>query len=205
MADSALDIFVDVWRQGGFVMWFLGPATIFMWLGLGIRTFILRRGVPLFDDRRSLETIVAEVRSGKRKTAWGVIDAAAFQVLGAMDSGRRETARSRVDLALSPLRAQLGTWTAVIRGCALLAPLAGLLGTVTGMISTFDALGTGQMYTSGGGGIGAGVAEALVSTQAGLVIAVPGILLGALLSRKQQALEDEIDRLVEYVSAGGAS
>ena len=73
------------------------------------------------------------------------------------------------------------------------------------MISTFDALGSGMMYTAGGGGIGAGVSEALVSTQSGLVVAVPGILLGALLARKQRQIEDELDQLIEKVCATGGA
>lgn len=203
MADGPVEIFLDVWRQGGFVMWFLGPATFFMWFGLGMRAWTLRRGIPVWDAGLSMEVIAAQVRSGKRRTAWGIIDGAALLVVRAMQSTERGDVRSRIELALAPLKAEMGAWTAIVRGCAVLAPLAGLLGTVTGMISTFDALGTGMMYTAGGGGIGAGVAEALVSTQAGLVIAIPGLLLGSLLVRKQQALEDEIERLVEHLCVGG--
>ena len=66
--------------------------------------------------------------------------------------------------------------------CASAAPLLGLLGTVTGMIHTFRLItvfGTGdaQMLSSG-------IAEALVTTEIGLIIAVPALLIHAYLSRR---------------------
>lgn len=66
--------------------------------------------------------------------------------------------------------------------CASAAPLLGLLGTVTGMIHTFrliNIFGTGdaQMLSSG-------ISEALITTQVGLMIAVPALLIHAYLSRR---------------------
>jgi len=66
-----------------------------------------------------------------------------------------------------------------------LAPLLGLLGTVTGMLATFQGLG-------GGGGkiidsVAAGISQALITTQVGLTIAVPGyLMLYFLVGRRQQ-------------------
>jgi biopolymer transport protein ExbB len=70
----------------------------------------------------------------------------------------------------------------MIRSIVVCAPLLGLLGTVSGMIETFDSMAEGALHTHGGG-IAAGIAEALVSTELGLVVAVPGLLLGRLLDR----------------------
>lgn len=63
---------------------------------------------------------------------------------------------------------------------ATVAPLLGLLGTVTGMISTFDVItefGTGDPRMLSGG-----ISEALVTTKLGLIVAIPALLLGNLLS-----------------------
>jgi biopolymer transport protein ExbB len=63
---------------------------------------------------------------------------------------------------------------------AAVAPLLGLLGTVTGMISTFDVIteyGTGDPKLLSGG-----ISEALVTTQLGLMVAIPTLLLGNLFS-----------------------
>lgn len=56
------------------------------------------------------------------------------------------------------------------------APLLGLLGTVTGMMNTFGALGAGGDIASKASSITGGVAEALIATACGLCIAVTGLL-----------------------------
>ncbi|MCB9694165.1 MAG: MotA/TolQ/ExbB proton channel family protein [Alphaproteobacteria bacterium] len=64
---------------------------------------------------------------------------------------------------------------------AAVSPLLGLLGTVTGMIATFEILttfGTGDPRMLSGG-----ISEALVTTQLGLIVAIPMLLVGNLLDR----------------------
>lgn len=67
------------------------------------------------------------------------------------------------------------------------APLLGLLGTVTGMIETFrliNIFGTGDAKT-----LASGISEALVTTEFGLIVAIPALILHALLSRKVQGIK----------------
>ena len=86
-----------------------------------------------------------------------------------------------------------------------LAPLAGLLGTVTGMIETFDSLASMSLFR-GSGGVAGGISEALVSTQMGLAVAIPGLLAGRLLDRKATRFTEELDALVEgFADPGGAA
>lgn len=61
------------------------------------------------------------------------------------------------------------------------APLFGLLGTVLGMLLTFKAIGVGGSSTSDI--IASGISEALVATQAGMMVAIPGLLLAFLARR----------------------
>ncbi|MBT3376799.1 MAG: hypothetical protein HN742_09895 [Lentisphaerae bacterium] len=66
--------------------------------------------------------------------------------------------------------------------CASAAPLLGLLGTVTGMIHTFHLItvfGTGDAKL-----LSAGISEALITTEFGLIIAIPTLLVHAYLSRR---------------------
>jgi biopolymer transport protein ExbB len=202
MDETLLDMALDVWAKGGFVMWFLAPVTLLLWFGLGARIFALRRGTPFQDQVRPLRKIVEDVRQGRRKRGWGIVDAAVLRALPVVDQ-RPRYLRAHLEEAVQPLRDEADSFRAIVTGAALVAPLAGLLGTVTGMIETFESLNAGAMFTAGGGGIGAGVSEALVSTQAGLVVAVPGILIGALLLRKQRKHEDELDQLVDLLCAEG--
>ncbi|MCK6511392.1 MotA/TolQ/ExbB proton channel family protein [Myxococcota bacterium] len=62
------------------------------------------------------------------------------------------------------------------------APLMGLLGTVSGMITTFEALADGALHQPSGG-IAGGIAQALLTTQLGLSIALPALLWQQLLGR----------------------
>ena len=64
----------------------------------------------------------------------------------------------------------------------MVAPLAGLLGTVAGMIETFDSLGSMSLFSQSGG-VAGGISQALISTQMGLAVAIPGLLAGRILRK----------------------
>lgn len=72
----------------------------------------------------------------------------------------------------------------VMKICVSAAPLLGLLGTVTGMLATFAALASGSGGDKTMGLIAKGISEALVTTETGLVIALPGLFAHYLLVRK---------------------
>ena len=65
----------------------------------------------------------------------------------------------------------------VMKICVTASPLLGLLGTVTGMLATFGALATGSGGEKTMGMIAEGISEALITTETGLVIALPGLFL----------------------------
>lgn len=74
------------------------------------------------------------------------------------------------------------------------APLMGLLGTVIGMLGTFAAI------SMGGGAetaamVAAGISEALITTQTGLFIALPGIFLALIIRRKKHSVEAALARI----------
>jgi biopolymer transport protein ExbB len=78
-----------------------------------------------------------------------------------------------------------------IKILAAVAPLLGLLGTVTGMIKTFQAI---TLYGSGDPKLMAnGISEALVTTVEGLVTAIPLVLLHALLTSRSNRLVQILD------------
>jgi biopolymer transport protein ExbB len=72
------------------------------------------------------------------------------------------------------------------------APLLGLLGTVTGIINTFKLItvfGSGDVKTLSGG-----ISEALITTEFGLIVAIPSLLLHAFLSRKSRGMIDQMEK-----------
>jgi biopolymer transport protein ExbB len=73
------------------------------------------------------------------------------------------------------------------------APLFGLLGTVLGMLLTFKAIGIGGSSTSEI--IARGISEALVATQTGMMVAIPGLLLAHLAKRWRNEYVSVLARL----------
>jgi biopolymer transport protein ExbB len=88
----------------------------------------------------------------------------------------------RLYATLLQQRNRLERWLGAIAMTAAVSPLLGLLGTVSGMIATFKAMtlfGAGDARAVSGG-----IAEALITTELGLVVAIPALLAHALMSRK---------------------
>ncbi len=75
---------------------------------------------------------------------------------------------------------------------AAAAPLLGLLGTVTGIINTFKLItvfGSGDVKT-----LSSGISEALVTTEFGLIVAIPSLLIHAFLSRKARSIINDMEQ-----------
>jgi biopolymer transport protein ExbB len=86
---------------------------------------------------------------------------------------------------------------------AAIAPLLGLLGTVTGMINTFQIItlfGAGDPRTMSGG-----ISEALITTQLGLSVAIPLMLLHHFLERRVESLINDMEEKATRFSAICAS
>lgn len=73
------------------------------------------------------------------------------------------------------------------------APLFGLLGTVLGMLLTFKAIGVGGSSTSEI--IAKGISEALVATQTGMLVAIPGLLMAHVAKRRRNEFVAFLARL----------
>ena len=73
---------------------------------------------------------------------------------------------------------------------AAVAPLLGLLGTVTGMVDTFRVIG--MEGTGNPQALASGIEEALVTTQTGLLIAIPGLLVGQTLRKQIRNIQGDL-------------
>ena len=95
------------------------------------------------------------------------------------------TGQQRDDQLFSALLMQkhkLEYWLGAVAITAAVSPLLGLLGTVSGMIETFKLM---TLFGAGdASAVSGGISEALVTTELGLVVAIPALLMHALLSRK---------------------
>ncbi len=107
--------------------------------------------------------------------------------------GQRDLDRNIINQCAMKERPFLRRYLAVITVLAAVAPLLGLLGTVTGMITTFNVIsvfGTGNAKAMAGG-----ISEALITTQSGLLVAIPGLFMSNFLARRFAWLENSLDEL----------
>ncbi len=91
----------------------------------------------------------------------------------------------------------LDSYLAMIQVLAGIAPLLGLLGTVTGMITTFNIIagfGTGNARAMAGG-----ISEALITTQSGLLVAIPGLYMSSFLKRRAEILKQRLSSVGLYL------
>ncbi len=101
----------------------------------------------------------------------------------------------RLDEGLAEEAALLSRGLATVAVLAAVSPLLGLLGTVTGMIETFQSItlfGTGDPKLMSGG-----ISQALVTTQLGLSVAIPLVLFHSLLTGRANRI---VERLGKYSS-----
>jgi len=93
--------------------------------------------------------------------------------------------------------AHLNRFGALIIVIAAVSPLLGLLGTVTGMIATFDIItefGTGDPKL-----LSSGISIALVTTEVGLAVAIPALIFGNLLSGWAESIKDDMEKAALHV------
>lgn len=94
--------------------------------------------------------------------------------------------------ALNEQKKQLDNLLGAIAVTAAVAPLLGLLGTVSGMIETFKLM---TLFGAGDpAAVSGGISEALVTTELGLVVAIPALLSHAFLSRKVKSYYHQLEQ-----------
>lgn len=102
-----------------------------------------------------------------------------------------ETLELKLGEAMLKESPKLNSWIMFIKIIAVVAPLLGLLGTVTGMIQTFQAItlyGAGDPQTMAGG-----ISKALVTTVLGLVVAIPTVFLHWVVSSRAKRVEEILE------------
>jgi biopolymer transport protein ExbB len=178
------------------VMGTLTVAALVLWYALGYRMFILRRG-----NRRSVRVLIARYEKGYRRPTKGIIDTAVVLGLRSKKEGPSRL-RERLDETFSGFEDEIGRFSVLVGSIVAAAPLLGLLGTVIGMIETFDSLGDMSLFSQSGG-IAGGISQALFTTQMGLAVALPGLVIGRILDRRQSLIEMELAKIKDILCTGG--
>lgn len=103
--------------------------------------------------------------------------------------------RDDLDIVISEEVAKAESHITILKTCAEAAPLLGLLGTIWGLIHSFVRISmerVADIVT-----VAPGIAEALITTLAGLLVAIPALLFFHILHRKMQVYEQELVVLSE--------
>lgn len=109
-----------------------------------------------------------------------------------------ETMRMVVGQVMEDYSAQalslVGKRLDVLTTVGVAAPLLGMTGTVTGMIASFAGLAEAGSVGGGGGTVANGIAEALITTAAGLLIALSAVIPQSVYNRWSDEIELEIEK-----------
>jgi len=180
--------------MGGFVMPPLVLVSVLLWYALIYRLMTLQGGRR--DPRELVERAFEQSLQGHSITA----KATRYAVQTARDESSVSRTKSLINEHFGRLRIELGRYRSLVRSLVAVAPLLGLLGTVDGMIETFDSLGDMALF-SATGGIAGGISKALFTTQMGLAVSIPGLLLGQIIERRQRNLQRQLDQIRDLVCA----
>lgn len=189
---TLLEELATIFADGGFVMPPLAALAVLLWLGVGYRVMTLRRG-----SSRPVRDLVAAAWRREGPAATGYVDTAAAVAVATARAGGVHLRRA-LDEEIFFLTEGLSRYRTLVRTIVMVAPLAGLLGTVSGMIEMFESLGD-QTFYSQSGGVANGISQALLTTQFGLMISIPGMIVGRLMDRREDAMHAEIEQIKELV------
>ena len=198
---------IEWFGKGGFTMWFLLACAV---LGLAI---ILERLYTIFirlrvNVRKFTPQLIETIDKEGIKAGMELCDATASPVAKVLKAALEKSERGTEVMEDAIVRAGSGELAFLDRGMALLAglvtvaPFFGFLGTVTGMIGAFAAVAAmGEVEPTV---VASGISEALITTQAGLILAAPLAIVHILLSSKVNGYLRDMERasteLLEYMA-----
>jgi len=186
---------IDLFVKGGPLMYAILGCSVIAWAIFFERLWCFHRA------QRHMEPLTTEVlslcRADKIEQAatlcdsrGGVLARLLVPVLTRAEQDRDQIKAQLEEVAAREVAA-LDRYLGLLGTIATIAPLLGLLGTVIGMIRAFNVIaaeGVGTPATLGGG-----ISEALITTAAGLSVAVPVILLHRYLTSRVDRLTLELE------------
>jgi len=190
---------MQLFLEGGPVMW---PLLLTSLVTLSV---VIERMLFLATERRrrqpqAVEAVIRATESGALEEAVaagrGSTDSLARSLALALEH-REESFSSAMLRAANRDLKRFNRGLAVLDTVITLAPLLGLLGTVTGMIHAFGLLGAEELGAPTA--ITGGIAQALIATAFGLTVAITGLIpfnyLNARLEERRHDLEDTASRM----------
>jgi biopolymer transport protein ExbB len=189
--------FMDMIRKGGLWIW---PIMFLALISLVFGFIKLARFARFREPTDAwVSAILAALRTGDREKASAIAygqkhpAGAVMQRLVTVSENSADLVEETLYEQLMAVQSKATSLLPVIAITAATSPLLGLLGTVSGMIATFNLItlfGSGDPKPLAGG-----ISEALITTLFGLVVAIPALILHAFLSRRAQGIVQTTERL----------
>jgi len=203
---------LELMRLGGPIMWVILGASIVAVAVFAERILEYRRmGVPLDPFLDGIASLVKEKRFQEALERCDEAHGPAIRVIQAgllkrdMSLGDlRESLQEVAQLQVPRLEKNLP----ILATVGYVAPLLGLLGTVTGMIHVFQTV-SGARGTVPVGELAGGIWEALLTTAAGLVVAIPAYVAYNYLASRMGSEVNDMERagieMIQILKEGGRS
>ena len=184
---------IQLFLKGGPVMWPLLLTSITA-LAVVVERILFLLGESHRRDPKVLNTILTLVEAGKADEAAAAGSSSRDPVVQVLVSGLQSRGESYTNAILRKANETLKSYNrglSTLDTIITLAPLLGLLGTVTGMIRAFGLIGNQEigMPTA----ITGGIAEALIATAFGLGIAIVALIPFNYLNARQDEVRHEIE------------
>ena len=166
---EAFNTLRDFMSAGGSVLWLIAILAAFMWAIILERIWYFNAGHKVYMDE-----LKSEWDSLSDHTTW-----------------KADAIKEKL---ISQARTEVNRYLPLINTCVALAPLFGLLGTVTGMIEVFQVMA----FTGGGDArsMAGGVSKATLPTMAGMTTALSGVFatiyLNSVRNREENLIKDTI-------------
>lgn len=183
----------DVLHKGGWVAWVLAIMSGFLWYAIGYRYLFLKSQYLGYRPESLLK-----MKSLEESDLLGEVVSRVNRRL----QEKTKDIETAMQFEFQKFSQIISVHSQTIRSIVLVAPLLGLLGTVIGMIETFDSLQDAALFSQSGG-VAGGISQALITTQMGLVVAIPGLLIGKKLDQKQERLTASMENLMSAVQLRG--
>jgi len=182
-----VDAAVEQIKIGGWVMYPLVILSLCMWYLI----------VKKFKDYYSFSTGDRPIQECLRTYGTDKFSAAPWQQDLISEYYKERTDNDDLNQSILeslrlPYEEYMKKYVGTISLLASIAPLLGLLGTVGGMIKTFSVIA--QFGTGNARALASGISEALITTQTGLVVAVPGLFLANFLLRRSNEYMERMRR-----------
>lgn len=198
---SLIQTISNAFAHGGLLMWMIVPVHIASLVIIIERVMALyvrrelnqKQMVKAFEDDIRKGQIDKMLAKARRIESEPIAMVAMAGGQAAQDLAGKDEVQLRMDEVILEEQTRLEKRTGFLAMLGNVATLLGLLGTITGMIKSFAAVGTASP-TEKAALLATGISEAMNATAYGLVVAVPALVMYAILQNRTNQLADDLNK-----------